>query len=56
MLSSPNDGITEVAKAKLPYAPDCSLTEGECHLMGMQYPFQLCNVERSKKVNAAAAR
>jgi len=45
-----------VDKAKLPYANEDSITEGECHIPEMKYPFQLCNVERSKRVNAAAAR
>lgn len=56
VLSSPNDGVTEVAKAKLPYANQVSIFEGECHVTGMQYPFQLYNEERNKEVNAAAAR
>ena len=56
MLSPDNDGIVEVDRGMLPGGNLVENAEGECHIPDMEYPPQLCNIERSKEINACAAR
>ena len=56
VLSPDNDGIVEVNRALLPGGNLVENAEGECHTGDIHYPAQLGNTERSKEVNAKAAR
>lgn len=56
VLPPDNDGIVEVSRGQLEGGNLVENTEGECHIRDMHYPAQLDNIERSKEVNAKAAR
>ena len=55
-MSPDNDGIVEVDRGMLPGGNQVENAEGECHTRDMKYPPQLYNIERSKEINAYAAR
>jgi len=55
-LYSPNDGTTEVVKAKLAGATYAGHKKEWCHTSGMAYPNQCSDPTRNKEMNANAAR
>jgi hypothetical protein len=55
-LYSPNDGTTEVIKAKLAGANYAGNKKDWCHTTGMNHPNQCTDPARNKEMNAAAAR
>ncbi len=56
VLSTPNDGVVEVARGQLPGANDMGNTEGWCHTTGMADPAQYTDTSRNTEMNAEAAR
>jgi hypothetical protein len=56
VLYSPNDGTTEVVKAKLAGANDGGHKSGWCHTTGMNYPAQCGDPTRNQEMNVAACR
>jgi len=56
VLSSPNDGVVEVARGQLPGAHSMGNTTGWCHTTGMSYPAQYTDTVRNATMNSNAAR
>jgi len=56
VLYRPNDGTTELKKAKLAGATHAGHKEGWCHTNGMKFQNQCADPKRNKEMNAFAAR
>jgi len=56
VLYSPNDGTTELVKAKLKGATDAGHKLGWCHTSGMNHPNQCTDPERNREMDTKASR
>jgi hypothetical protein len=56
VLSTPNDGVIEVARGQLPGANNMGNTVGWCHTTGMSDPAQYTDSARNAEMNTNAAR
>ena len=55
-LSSPNDGVTELKRAMLPFGNHVSDSREECHTNGFSWPSQTINKQRNEEMDRLAAR
>jgi len=55
VLYKPNDGTTEMNKAKLPGAVHAGHKDAWCHTNGMKYSNQCSDPDRNKEMNSLAA-
>jgi hypothetical protein len=55
-LDNPNDGATELSRARLNGAINRGHTVGQCHIDGMKWPASYWDHARNAEMNASAAR